>query len=194
MVQNYRDAMVIYRWAGCSNVFVTFTCNPQWLEIKRELLLWQQPQDWPNLVTRMFKIKLKEFDQWHSQEPYFGTHDCGNLCRWISKAWVAACTHSHLFYWRLQATHGRGCKPHDQCWTSEFRNKQVGPRDSCQMHDAWSMWSYVSKCPMHGRKQMQKTISTQVPIRDWRTPNSSRDSNVSPSIKQQNKEELEHAP
>jgi hypothetical protein len=28
----------------------------------------------------------------------------------------------------------------------------------------------------------------------WRTPNSSRDSNVSPSIKQRNKEELEHAP
>jgi hypothetical protein len=24
------------------------------------------------------------------------------------------------------------------------------------MHDAWSMWSYISKCPMHGRWQMQK--------------------------------------
>jgi hypothetical protein len=60
MVQNYQDAMVICRWAHCPNAFVTFTCNPQWLEIKRVLLLGQQPQDRPDLVTRVFKIKLKE--------------------------------------------------------------------------------------------------------------------------------------
>jgi hypothetical protein len=42
------------------DAFVTFTCNPQWLEIKRAFLLRQQPQDRPDLVTRMFKIQLKE--------------------------------------------------------------------------------------------------------------------------------------
>jgi hypothetical protein len=45
MVQNYQDAMAICRWAGCPDAFITFTCNPQWLEIKRALLLGQQPQD-----------------------------------------------------------------------------------------------------------------------------------------------------
>jgi hypothetical protein len=45
MVQNYQDAMAICRWAGCPDVFVTFTCNPQWLEIKKALLLGQQPHD-----------------------------------------------------------------------------------------------------------------------------------------------------
>jgi hypothetical protein len=39
MVQNYQDAMAICRWAHCPNAFVTFTCNPQWPEIKRTLLL-----------------------------------------------------------------------------------------------------------------------------------------------------------
>jgi hypothetical protein len=38
MVQNYQDAMAIYRWAHCPDVFVTFTYNPQWLEINRTLL------------------------------------------------------------------------------------------------------------------------------------------------------------
>jgi hypothetical protein len=38
MVQNYRDAMAIYRWAHYPNAFVTFTCNPQWPKIKRVLL------------------------------------------------------------------------------------------------------------------------------------------------------------
>jgi hypothetical protein len=60
MVQNYQDAMAICRWASCLDAFVTFTCNPQWLEIKRALLLGQQPQDRPDLVIRVFKIKLKE--------------------------------------------------------------------------------------------------------------------------------------
>jgi hypothetical protein len=60
MVHNYQNAMAICRWAGCPDAFVTFTCNPQWLEIKRALLLGQQPRDRPDLVTRVFKIKLRE--------------------------------------------------------------------------------------------------------------------------------------
>ncbi len=60
MVYNYQNAMAIYRWARCLDAFVTFTCNPQWSEIKRMLLPEQQPQDRPDLVTRVFKIKLKE--------------------------------------------------------------------------------------------------------------------------------------
>ncbi len=39
MVQNYQNAMAICKWAGCPDAFVTFTCNPQWLEIKRVLPL-----------------------------------------------------------------------------------------------------------------------------------------------------------
>jgi hypothetical protein len=39
MVQNYQNAMAICRWVDCPDMFITFTCNPQWLEIKRALLL-----------------------------------------------------------------------------------------------------------------------------------------------------------
>jgi hypothetical protein len=60
MVQNYQDVMAIYKLARYPNVFVTFTCDPQWPKIKRALLLGQQPQDQPDLVTQVFKIKLKE--------------------------------------------------------------------------------------------------------------------------------------
>jgi hypothetical protein len=60
MVQNYQDAMVIYKWAHCPNTFITFTCNPQWPKIKRALLPGHQPHDRPDLVTQVFKIKLKE--------------------------------------------------------------------------------------------------------------------------------------
>jgi hypothetical protein len=52
--------MAICKWPRCSDAFVTFTCNPQWLEIKITLLLGQQLQDRPDLLTQVFKIKLKE--------------------------------------------------------------------------------------------------------------------------------------
>jgi hypothetical protein len=60
MVQNYQDAMAICRWADYPDAFVTFTYNPQWLEIKRALPLGQQLEDRLDLVTRMFKIKLQK--------------------------------------------------------------------------------------------------------------------------------------
>jgi hypothetical protein len=60
MVQNYQDAMAICRWARCPDAFIAFSCNPQRPEIKRTLLLRQQPQDRPDLITRVFEIKLKE--------------------------------------------------------------------------------------------------------------------------------------
>ena len=37
MVQNYQDAMAICRWAGYPDLFLTFTCNPKWLEINHSL-------------------------------------------------------------------------------------------------------------------------------------------------------------
>jgi len=43
MVQNYQDVIAIYRWARCADAFNTFTCNPQWLDIKKTLLPRQQP-------------------------------------------------------------------------------------------------------------------------------------------------------
>jgi len=43
MVLNYQNAMVICKWARYPDAFITFTCNPQLLEIKRVLLLGQQP-------------------------------------------------------------------------------------------------------------------------------------------------------
>ncbi|KAL8137863.1 hypothetical protein V2J09_003864 [Rumex salicifolius] len=35
MMQNYQDAMEIYKHHGYPDLFVTFTCNPKWYEITR---------------------------------------------------------------------------------------------------------------------------------------------------------------
>ena len=37
--------------------FITFTCNPRWVEISRELREHETVQDRPDLVSRVFKLK-----------------------------------------------------------------------------------------------------------------------------------------
>ncbi|CAF1613761.1 unnamed protein product [Adineta ricciae] len=60
MQQNYQDAMAIVRKYGKSDLFITFTCNPTWREIHEQLLPGQMPADRPDLITRVFKLKLNQ--------------------------------------------------------------------------------------------------------------------------------------
>ncbi|VVA39576.1 PREDICTED: LOC110435698 isoform, partial [Prunus dulcis] len=52
--------MTLVQRFGRLDLFITMTCNPNWKEIKRELLPGQTPQDRPNLLTRVFHAKLEE--------------------------------------------------------------------------------------------------------------------------------------
>ncbi len=59
MMQGYQDAMAIVRSKGLLNVFLTFTCNPNWQEIIVELEPNQIAYDHPNSVARVFQMKVK---------------------------------------------------------------------------------------------------------------------------------------
>ncbi len=50
--------MAIVRKFGRPDLFVTFTCNPELLEITAELLERQTSKDCPDLVSRVFQLKL----------------------------------------------------------------------------------------------------------------------------------------
>jgi hypothetical protein len=58
MQQSYQDAMAMVRKFGKPDLFITFTCNPNWKEIKENKKENQQPQDLPHLIARVFKQKL----------------------------------------------------------------------------------------------------------------------------------------
>ncbi|CAH1771128.1 3983_t:CDS:2, partial [Entrophospora sp. SA101] len=59
MHQLYQDGMAIVRVFGKPDLFITMTCNPQWPEITNELLPGQMAQDRPDLIARVFNMKLK---------------------------------------------------------------------------------------------------------------------------------------
>ncbi|XP_076272198.1 uncharacterized protein LOC143203777 [Rhynchophorus ferrugineus] len=52
-----QDAMSYVRHYGTADLFITFTCNPQWIEIKQELFPGQSPIDRHDITARVFTQK-----------------------------------------------------------------------------------------------------------------------------------------
>ncbi|XP_074328085.1 uncharacterized protein LOC141665999 [Apium graveolens] len=72
--QNYQDAMAICRSVGYQDLFITFTCNPKWLEINDMLGLIGQKDDRNrvDIVCRVFEIKLQQLIHYIKKEQPFG--------------------------------------------------------------------------------------------------------------------------
>ncbi|XP_013601247.1 PREDICTED: uncharacterized protein LOC106308654 [Brassica oleracea var. oleracea] len=62
MSEKYQDAMAICRWYGNPNLFITFTANPNWVEVKEHLEVYggDSPNNRPDLECKVFKLKLEE--------------------------------------------------------------------------------------------------------------------------------------
>lgn len=60
MQQRFLNAMAIVQRLGKPDYFITMTCNPYWEEITNNLLPGQTPQDRPELVTRVYRAKLRD--------------------------------------------------------------------------------------------------------------------------------------
>ena len=58
MQQLYHDAMAIVRSHSKPDLFITMTCNPRWPEITENIRPSQTAQDRPDLVARIFRLKL----------------------------------------------------------------------------------------------------------------------------------------
>ena len=53
----FQDGMAICREYHKPDYFITMTCNPKWEEIQNQLLEGQTPQDRPDIVAKVFKLK-----------------------------------------------------------------------------------------------------------------------------------------
>ena len=74
MQQKNQDAMAYVAEFGKPDLFITFTCNPYWDEIQRELFEGQTAADRHDLVCRVFRAKLKELKKFLLKEQVFGKH------------------------------------------------------------------------------------------------------------------------
>ncbi|XP_058774276.1 uncharacterized protein LOC131648518 [Vicia villosa] len=61
MDQLYFDGMAICSYVGFPDLFITFTCNPNWPEIQRYVRQSNlKPADHPDIICRVFKMKFDE--------------------------------------------------------------------------------------------------------------------------------------
>jgi hypothetical protein len=59
MAEAFQDSMAIIRKFGTPHLFITFTANPEWPEIIQLLLNGQTTSDRPDIIARIFKLKLQ---------------------------------------------------------------------------------------------------------------------------------------
>ena len=57
----FQDGMALVRAFGKPHLFITFTANAKWKEIQQSLHKGEQSIDRPDIVNRIFFMKLKEF-------------------------------------------------------------------------------------------------------------------------------------
>lgn len=59
MKQLYQDCMALTTKFSRPDIFTTFTCNPNWTDITANLLPGERTTDRPDLIARVFRLKLK---------------------------------------------------------------------------------------------------------------------------------------
>jgi hypothetical protein len=66
MIQHCQDTVAINCYYHGADLFLTATANPNWPEIKENLLPGQTASDRPDLITCVFYAKMKQlFDDIH---------------------------------------------------------------------------------------------------------------------------------
>ena len=88
--------MSCIRKYGHPDLFITTTTNPNWPEIKNSLLPGQDPQDHPDIVARVFRLKVQKLLDMLKSEMVFGKPQA-----WLySIKWQKhGLPHCHLLLW-----------------------------------------------------------------------------------------------
>ncbi|XP_051158478.1 uncharacterized protein LOC127279882 [Leptopilina boulardi] len=72
MMQQYQDSMAIVGHHGRPDLFITMTCNPHWKEIQENLMPFQSASDRPDIVARVFSLKVKHLIKTIVDDKLFG--------------------------------------------------------------------------------------------------------------------------
>lgn len=95
MFEKQQDAMSYVRKFGRPDLFITVTTNPSWEEITSNLHDGQRPHDRPDLVVRVFRLKLKKMLKLIKDGCF------GNLHAWLYNIEFQkrGLPHAHLLLW-----------------------------------------------------------------------------------------------
>lgn len=139
MYQLYLDAMAIVRKHGRPDFFITFTANPQWPEIQESLLPHQTAADRPDLVARVFWIRLQALLRNLTKLHFLGR---AKAWSWVIEFQKRGLLHAHILLILL---------PSDRIRTAEDVDKYVAAEIPGRPGDSQAeLAEIVARCMMHG--------------------------------------------
>jgi hypothetical protein len=133
----YQDAMAIVRYFGKPDLFITMTCNPNWPEIKSNLFPGQIASDRPDLVCRVFELKLQALQQDIRKRNIFGSV---KACIYVIEFQKRGLPHAHMLFILDKAGRLHTSEDVDSVVKAEFPNPEDDPE----------LWETVTTCMLHG--------------------------------------------
>ncbi|RCV33104.1 hypothetical protein SETIT_7G056000v2 [Setaria italica] len=116
---------------GKPDIFLTMTCNPD--EIKNELYPSQSPQDRPDPLTRVFKVKLEELKRMLMENDILRKV---RACVYVMEFQKKGLPHAHLLL-IMQSKYKITCpEQYDLLISAELPNKKKG-HTSCKNRYTW---------------------------------------------------------
>lgn len=125
MRQQYHDAMTIVRKYGRPDLFITFTCNPKWKEITEQLQPYQDASARPDIVSRVFQLKVEMFMQLIKKDKIFGEVKAHVYVIEFQKRGLP---HLHSLFWLEEEYQLRTPEAVDHVIRAEIPDKTVNAR------------------------------------------------------------------
>ena len=129
-----QDGLCYVQHYGRPDLFITFTCNPAWDEIRENLRPGQVPADRPDLTARVFKQKLKTMIDFIVKFQVFGEVKCWMYAiEWQKRG----LPHCHALIWLVEKITPDQL---DEVISAEIPNREHDPE----------LFEVVTKFMVHG--------------------------------------------
>ncbi|XP_024878027.1 uncharacterized protein LOC112458567 [Temnothorax curvispinosus] len=116
-----QDALTYVRNYGRPDLFITFTCNPEWPEVKTELYPGQRPSERHDIVARVFHLKVQQLIKIITKKDIFGKV----RCYMFSIEWQKrGLPHAHILIWLVDKIRSDEI---DSIISAEIPNKDEDP-------------------------------------------------------------------
>jgi hypothetical protein len=137
MIQLFHDSMSVVRSLGKPDLFITVTCNPKWIEITIELRDGQDVNDRPDLIARVFCIKVKAIMEDLLNNKIYGTIIGYTYVIEFQKRGLP---HAHLLMILDPNDKPKTIEDYDKIVWAFIPDKKIYPQ----------LYETVSTCMMHG--------------------------------------------
>ncbi|KAI3505740.1 hypothetical protein L1887_27949 [Cichorium endivia] len=155
MYKHYQDAIAICRVHGNPQYFVTFTCNVGWPEIVRYMADHdiRYSQDRPDIIARVFQIKVMEFIEFLKNDKPFGDISAYLYTIEFQKRGLPHC---HTLVWVSPSSHIKGPADVDKYISAELPDSITDPLlyntiTTCMIHGPCGLLNPQSICMRDGK-------------------------------------------